>query len=536
MWPLSSALPSCHRSRISSPTSSGASFKRGATCDGSAVTDRCSDDSYDPAAHAPACVTSLGGVRASRKVLPICAEFPRITTCSEAMMRLLSEASKFARSSGCILIQGESGTGKELMASSLHRLSPRSGKAMVTMNCSAIPEGLLESELFGHVKGAFTGADRHKEGFFAEARGGTLFLDEIGDMPLRLQAKLLRVLQNNTYHPVGSTQLHRSDVRIIAATNIDLSAAVQRKKFRLDLYYRLNILPIELLPLRRRAEDIDLLVEELTRGANKTSGCQCFFSPSCIERMRLYPWPGNIRELENLITRLVLTKGEGMIEVTDLPPRYLQEDLFPLREGASYHDHAPRIPPLFTQFTQSTQQRQALCSEHLGEPGSMIGRSRDTHASDTHARYSTGAGDAIGEEVSVVRSAEVSQEITPLEPRDQDYLLSDIISQISLPAGGISMTRELKKLEKHLITKALAMTGNNKNKAASLLGMKRTTLVEKMKRYDGAPAESSSSASASVVSSRVDVSAKAVPSAFGVHGVTHENIPMTGSMGVERFY
>ena len=359
----------------------------------------------------------------------ICDHFPHITTRSPLMMRVLEEARKFAASENCVLIQGESGTGKELMAASVHRLSPRSSEKLVTMNCSAIPEGLLESELFGHVRGAFTGADRHKEGFFSKAQGGTLFLDEIGDMPLRLQAKLLRVLQNQTYHPVGSTELKKTDVRIIAATNVDLSEAVQRKRFRLDLYYRLNILPIEMPPLRRRAEDIDLLVDEFMTKASE----ECCFSVACRERMRLYSWPGNIRELENLITRLMITKGKGVVDVGDLPDKYLQEDLFPLRNPA-HSDPRMRQNSLFT--------------TSMDYEGPQEG--------STELRV----------------------------PAKSSYLLSEMIPHITLPAAGLCMSQELKKLEAHLMSKAMAMTGNNKNKAASLLGMKRTTLVEKMKRYE----------------------------------------------------
>ena len=386
-----------------------------------------------PPAKQSSALSARGGLRGGQ-LGDICAHFPHITTRSPLMMRLLEEARKFACSQNCILIQGESGTGKELMAASVHRLSPRSGAKLVTMNCSAIPEGLLESELFGYVRGAFTGADRHKEGFFSLAQKGTLFLDEIGDMPLRLQAKLLRVLQNQSYHPVGSTELKKTDVRIIAATNIDLARAVQKKRFRLDLYYRLNILPIEMPPLRLRTEDIDLLVDELSRKANEASSCCCYFSAACRQRLRLYPWPGNIRELENLITRLIITKGEGIIDITDLPPRYLQEEFFPLRKGASYQDDALRLPPL---LHQSYDEDPAL--SHL-----------------------------------------TAVESSTAPPRS--YLLPELIPQISLPAAGLKLSSELKKLEEHLISKAMAMTGNNKNRAAALLGMKRTTLVEKMKR------------------------------------------------------
>ncbi len=309
---------------------------------------------------------------------------------SEPMRRVLEFVEKVADSDSTVLIQGESGTGKELVARMLHFNSLRKDRPLVPVNCGAIPESLLESELFGHERGAFTGAAHTRMGRFELAHGGTVFLDEIGEMSLALQVKLLRVLQERSFERVGGTRTINVDVRIIAATNQDLELAVQEKRFRQDLYYRLNVIPITIPPLRERRSDIPLLVDHFLAIFNRTkqttiTGCD----PGAMTHLMEYAWPGNIRELENMIERLVVLKKSGSIGVSDLPERLLQ-----------------RTP-------------------------------------------------------------------APEEPKEQFIRFSD---------QGVNLTKELEQFENRLIVEALRQANGITSKAAQLLQLNRTTLVEKLKR------------------------------------------------------
>ncbi len=243
---------------------------------------------------------------------------------SEAMRRVVEFVERVADSDSTVLIQGESGTGKELVARMLHFNSLRRNRPLVAVNCGAIPEPLLESELFGHEKGAFTGAQRMRIGRFEMAHGGTLFLDEVGEISLPLQAKLLRVLQERAFERVGGSRTIRVDVRIVAATNQDLEQAVRERRFRQDLFYRLNVIPITLPPLRARLSDVPLLVEHFMRRVNETKGTAIQgIDPDALEALSRYPWPGNIRELENLVERIAILKKAGRIAVADLPEKIL---------------------------------------------------------------------------------------------------------------------------------------------------------------------------------------------------------------------
>ncbi|SMY18024.1 sigma 54-interacting transcriptional regulator [Photobacterium aquimaris] len=237
--------------------------------------------------------------------------FDDIISQSEVMNKVLEQVALVASCDSTVLILGESGTGKELIARAIHKMSHRSKTDMVKMNCAAIPSGLFESELFGHERGAFTGAVTQRVGRFEQAHKGTLFLDEIGDMPLELQPKLLRALQENEIERVGKNQLISVDVRIVVATNVNLLQMVQQKQFRNDLYYRLNVFPIEIPPLRERAEDIPLLVKHFTRELAKKMGKN--ITSIAVEDMHImqqFPWPGNVRELRNVIERsVILTRG-----------------------------------------------------------------------------------------------------------------------------------------------------------------------------------------------------------------------------------
>ena len=237
---------------------------------------------------------------------------------SQPMQTVYKVLGKIAPSDVTVLISGESGTGKELIARAIHFNSPRLGKPFIALNCAAIPRELLESELFGHERGAFTGATERKAGKFEQANGGTLFLDEIGDMPLELQAKLLRVLQEKEITRTGGNQTLQVDVRIVAATNQDLKKQVRQKAFREDLFYRLNVVPLELPPLRSRRDDIPDLVEHfLTRAQEEHRTQAAGVSPEAMQRLTSYSWPGNIRELENAMQRAALLSPNVLLEAED---------------------------------------------------------------------------------------------------------------------------------------------------------------------------------------------------------------------------
>ncbi len=235
---------------------------------------------------------------------------------SSKMQELFKLIPKVANSSSTVLITGESGTGKELVAAALHNLSPRRNRSFVTINCATFPEGLLESEMFGHVKGAFTGAFQNKTGLFEMADNGTFFLDEIGEMPASLQSKLLRVLENGTFRRVGGTSDITVDVRVVSATNKNIVEAVAAGEFREDLYYRLNVVPVILPPLRERKEDIPLLIEHFLA---KYSRNTVRVSPEALSLLINYQWKGNVRELENIVERVVLLCDKELITPEDLP-------------------------------------------------------------------------------------------------------------------------------------------------------------------------------------------------------------------------
>jgi len=235
---------------------------------------------------------------------------------SPAIRRLLAEVERAGASHARVLIQGEHGTGKELVARALHAAGPRRERPFVAVNCAAIPEELIESELFGHERGAFTGATQARRGHFEEAHGGTLFLDEVGDLSARAQTKLLRVLQEGELTRVGGSRAIKVDVRVVAATNRDLTERVRAAEFREDLYFRLAVIPITVPPLRERAEDIPLLVEHFAaRLAPETGGRPRRFAPGAVERLALHPFPGNVRELRNLVERLLIMAPGAVIGV-----------------------------------------------------------------------------------------------------------------------------------------------------------------------------------------------------------------------------
>ena len=255
----------------------------------------------------------------------------RVVGGSAAWRRVCAMVDQVAPSRATVLLTGESGTGKELIAGLLHRLSPRAERPFITLNAAALPDTLLEAELFGYEKGAFTGALQRKPGRFELADGGTLFLDEIGEMPMGVQTKLLRVLQEGTFERLGGTRTLRVDVRIITATNKALEQEVAAQRFRADLYYRINVIAIQLPPLRERREDIPLLVAHFLRHyARENSKTITTVHPQALHRLQLYDWPGNVRELENVIERAVVLASGQTIGVSDLPPHLRDKQSLPV--------------------------------------------------------------------------------------------------------------------------------------------------------------------------------------------------------------
>jgi two-component system response regulator HydG len=258
---------------------------------------------------------------------------------SKRFLEVLKLAEHVAPTDSTVLIQGESGTGKEVIARYIHNLSSRSDGPFLSINCGALPENLLESELFGHVKGSFTGAVRDKQGLFAAARGGSFFLDEVGEMPPSLQVKLLRVLQEREAIPVGATEAIPVDVRIIAATNRDLEEEIRRGNFRSDLFYRLNVIAVNLPPLRERRDDLLLLIEALLQNQATETGTEPkALSSEALDAVMVYEWPGNVRELDNALEHaVVLTRG-SLIEAASLPERITKRRKEPLVAERSYRN------------------------------------------------------------------------------------------------------------------------------------------------------------------------------------------------------
>jgi sigma-54 dependent transcriptional regulator, flagellar regulatory protein len=346
---------------------------------------------------------------------------------SAAILRVNQLIRQVAPFDSNVLILGESGTGKEVVARAIHAASRRSGKAFVPINCGAIPSELLESELFGHEKGAFTGALNTRKGRFEMAEGGTIFLDEIGDMNPTMQVKLLRVLQERVFERVGSSVSQRCDVRVIAATHRDLESAISSGSFREDLYYRLNVVPVEMPPLRERGEDLPALIESLAARVSDVHAVSVKFKASAVAALQLYRWPGNVRELANLIERLAIQCGGAPVGIEDLPARYRPAD-----------------------WTASADEADVL------QPA---------------------------EELALLEAQSPCARIDPVEERQA--LLPPVAgsTEVELPAAGMDLRAFLESLEQKLILKALEAADGTVAHAASLLGLRRTTLAEKLRKY-----------------------------------------------------
>jgi formate hydrogenlyase transcriptional activator len=278
----------------------------------------------------------------SSSVLAVPDAFAGLIGSSEGIQRVKEQVRAVAPTDSTVLLEGETGTGKELVSSAVHNLSQRKNRTLIKFNCAAIPPGLLESELFGHERGAFTGAVARKLGRFELADHGTLFLDEVGEIPLELQVKLLRVLQEQEFERLGGTQTQRVNVRLVAATNRNLAEMVAGQEFRSDLYFRLNVFPITIPPLRQRIEDIPLLAEHFLREYCRRMDKQIFTIPeSTMQRLKRHPWPGNVRELQNFIERaVILTTGSTLhapLEDLKIPADAPPEPVVTLRQAESSH-------------------------------------------------------------------------------------------------------------------------------------------------------------------------------------------------------
>ena len=390
---------------------------------------------------------------------PVCVRYP--SGPSTAIRQVVSLIRKVASHDSNVLVLGESGTGKEVVARAVHESSPRRRAAFVAVNCGAIPAELMESELFGHEKGAFTGAYASRRGRFEIAEGGTLFLDEIGDMSPAMQVKLLRVLQERVFERVGNHQPIRCDVRIIAATHRNIEAAIENGQFRGDLFYRLNVFPIEMPSLRDRADDLDTLVHEFALANVRAGRPMLEFSTSAMRALRAYPWPGNVRELGNLIERLSVLNGEQRVEVMDLPPRY--------REGLS-----DPPSPIVSEIVVRTD---TAVTEPVFEPvpDELVERT----VIQRSLREAL-AGRLEGKQVTQGSIAADSEDPSDDSADDTE----------GLPVAGVDLRAHLYAIEHRLISEALERSGGTVAHAARLLSLRRTTLVEKLRKFGMAEAES----------------------------------------------
>ncbi|MGD8109507.1 sigma-54 dependent transcriptional regulator [Vibrio sp. TRT 21S02] len=325
-----------------------------------------------------------------------------------------------------VLILGESGTGKEVVARNIHYHSSRRSGPFVPINCGAIPPDLLESELFGHEKGAFTGAITARKGRFELAEGGTLFLDEIGDMPMSMQVKLLRVLQERCFERVGGNTTIRANVRVVAATHRNLETMIDDESFREDLYYRLNVFPIEMPALRERKQDIPLLLQELMTRLEAEGAQPICFTPRAVNSLMEHDWPGNVRELANLVERMIILYPNSLVDVNHLPTKYRYSDI-------------PEFQPEYHGFGSVEEQEREVLQDIFSENFSL-------ENSETFPD-----------------SGEGPQE---------------------LPAEGVNLKEMLADLEVNMINQALEAQGGVVARAADMLGMRRTTLVEKMRKYN----------------------------------------------------
>ena len=351
---------------------------------------------------------------------------------SPSTQALRTLVSSMANSNATVMITGESGTGKELLARLLHEQSERCGANFVPINCAAIPKDLLESELFGHRKGAFTGAVADRVGRFEMAHGGTIFLDEIGDMSLDMQVKLLRVLQERTIDPIGGNRQVHVDVRVVAATHRDLEAEISAGRFREDLYYRLNVLPVVTPPLRERANDVPELLAFFAEKSVSFGKPPIRFTPDFLTALQKYAWPGNVRELSNLVARFSTLYAGQELDLRAIPPTLLPKGL--VAAQAELQARAPLLAQL--EVTPPPE----IAAELLDQP----------------------------------------------EPEENEVESIIMLAQgmPTLPPEGLSLKERMAQIERSIIEQALQRNSGNVSRTAKLLNLQRTTLIEKINKYE----------------------------------------------------
>ncbi|MCB9640755.1 MAG: sigma-54-dependent Fis family transcriptional regulator [Myxococcales bacterium] len=408
-----------------------------------------------------------------RKELGQRKELGHIVRSSPRLMDILKKLPSIAKTDASVVIYGESGTGKELIAQAIHALSSRHRASLVTVNCGALPEALLESELFGYKKGAFTDAVRDHDGLVKEADRGTLFLDEIGEISLNVQVKLLRFLQQKEYKPLGSVQTQRADVRFISATNRDLLSETRSGRFREDLYYRLNIIPIWLPSLRERREDIPLLVRHFLRRAAKEVGRPLLhIEPQAMLRLQNYDWPGNIRELENKIVQLAVMTEEDVIRGESIiwpETRATHSILGASPSGTHYPSPIPNSIP-----------------SYYANPIAPVNHAQHAFSPQNYL-VSSGAMEPWESPKSAVDLVDVSLEedgsFGELGYDQGDSLLSSLIGGDELLPFREAKAKLLEHFERAYIERLLRLCGGNVSQAARESGMDRKNFWEKMKRY-----------------------------------------------------
>ncbi len=374
---------------------------------------------------------------------------------SDAIKQALEMMGQVAPVDISVLVTGESGTGKEMVAKGLHKFSKRAKYEMVTVNCGAIPAGIIESELFGHKKGAYTGAGDDRKGYFETADKGTIFLDEIGETPLETQVKLLRVLESGEFMRVGDSQTRRTDVRILAATNKDLSELVQQGKFRQDLFFRLKTVTVNIPPLRQRIEDLSLLVERFALEFTRSNDIPYRgFMPEAIRRMKQYDWPGNVRELKNFVESiLVMEKGER-----------ITVDMVEYKLGMSQPMSQNQNLPMLIQQSPEQAERELILRQLL-----LLRQDVET------IKAMMGQGGAAVQPVPFYQGGDVSD-----LPKEMQI---DENSHHSIRDAAIG-DMNLEELEKEAISRTLQHFNNNRRTAAKSLGMSERTLYRKIDQYD----------------------------------------------------
>ncbi|WP_396439828.1 sigma-54 interaction domain-containing protein [Limnohabitans sp.] len=387
-----------------------------------------------------------------------------------------------AASSSTALVTGESGTGKELVAQALHAQGPRAGGPFVPINCGAIPRDLIESELFGHRKGAFTGAVADRLGRFELAHGGTLFLDEIGDLPMDMQVKLLRVLQERCLLPVGASREVSVDVRVVAATHKNLESEVAAGRFREDLYYRINVLPINTTALRERPEDIVALLQFYAEKHILPGNRPLKFAPDMMQLLQAYAWPGNVRELSNLVDRFSTLFPSQTLQVHTVPACMMPSGLVALQ--AQRLSQMPTPAPQPSLFRSDSALQDALA---LAEPNGTPVAAGDAVSppwadNDPLSHLFAGSDSPAPVPRAAFAPMPLSASNDEMSSVEEVILLAQGIQ--TLPSDGISLKQHLIDIERSLIEQALSRTLGNVSQTAKLLQLQRTTLIEKINKYE----------------------------------------------------